>query len=460
MLLAVLTARSQTPADPQAIPKREPAIVTSVHATQDARGNPSVEIVTSHPVLPTILMLDSPPRLVVDLANARIGLTKKRTPVLEEDMLTLRAEQYKEDPPITRIVLDLLVTYAYTWDVSGDTLTVRLKPVEKPKAAVQKKSPYQVPQVLSVAPSAAPVAVPVTSGVGEVVLAGKQFAAGSTLTAGSDTAVLRLSRGGDVLVCPRTTVSVTPSKNTRDLMFGMSTGGLETHYAIASSADTVVTPDFRILFAGPGEFDYAISADSQGTTCVRALKGNTSSAIVSELMGERFYQVKPDEQVVFRSGQIDKVDAAIPPECGCPAPVPVTQTDVASTKPIQESPLPANSTLAQAPAPPESAAKGTDNTSQVLSHGPEIRPLPASQPNDVHIQVEAPMVFHGKNGSAAPPLPTSEADALPVMESSSRRVQLDAQVEPPPAAPPATPAKPRRPGVFHRIGKIFSALWQ
>jgi AMIN domain len=472
VLLAVLgfgRAWSQDAPDQKANPaKPEAAVLTSVRVVHE-RGVPAVEVVSTHPVVPTISMLDSPPRLVIDLSNARMGLLHKRIPVLKENILTIRAEQYQIEPPVTRIVLDLLVPYGYTWDVAGNRLMVRLKPpgdsnTNDDANATRKKTPFQPPQVLSVTPADVPAVVPVTSGVGEVVLAGKRFSAGSALTAGSDTAVLHLSRGGEVRVCPGTTVSVTPSKTTKDLMLGMSTGAMETHYALAAAADTLLTPDFRILFAGPGEFDYAISTDAHGNTCVRTLPGNNSSAIVSELIGDRVYQVKATEQVVFHSGRIDKVDTDVPLECGCPPPVPVMRTDAAPA-PLPDAALPANATLALAGAsetatkPGAAAANAKNDAPQTLSSGPETQPLPPSQPGDVHIQVEAPFVFNGKNRAQTPPPPTDEAAALPVTESSPRPARLETEVQPPPTPAPSTPAKAEHHGLLRRIGRFFVAIF-
>jgi AMIN domain len=459
--LVVMSARSQNPAPDGTHQKAnssqaEAAVVTSVRVVQD-RGVPAIEVVSTYPVVPAIQSLDSPPRLVIDLSNARMGLPHKRIPVLQENILTIRAEQYQKNPPITRIVLDLLAPYGYTWDVAGNRLMVRLTPAGDANADSQKVG-LQPPQVLSLAASA-PAVVPVTGGERGIVLAGSRVAAGSSLTAGSDTAVLRLSRGGEVRVCPGTTVSVTPSKNEKDLMLGMSTGALETHYALDASADTVLTPDFRILFAGPGEFHYAISTDSHGNTCVRALMGNTSSAIVSELMGDRIYQVKPAEQAVFHSGRIDKVDADVPLECGCPPPVPVMRTD-SPPAPVPDSESPANASLAQGGASSETAATPENDAHQALSSGPETQPLPPAHANDVHIQVDAPFVFHARKSPAAPPAPTDEAAALPVMASSARPVRLEAQVQPPPAPAPGPPAKAGHHGLLRRIKGFLAAIFR
>jgi hypothetical protein len=445
--LVVPSAWSQAGAKGISIARPAPAkpeigVVTSVNVVHD-RGVPALEILSTLPSVPSIQFLDSPPRLVIDLLHARVGLKQKRIEVQQENILAIRAEQYQEDPPVARIVLDLQAAYGYTWDEAGNRLMIRLKPAED-KNASGKKTRSQAPKVLSLGSARAPAVVPITGKTGNIV-ADSSLAAGSSLTAGSQTAVLRLTRGGEVRICPGTTVSVTPAKNARDLMLGMSTGALETHYTLAASADTVMTPDFRISFAGPGEFDFAVSADSRGSTCVRALGGNASSAIVTELLGDRVYQVKPTEQAVFRSGRIDQVDSNVPLECGCPPPVPVMEAESAAA--------PENSATANA-----AAADGP----RTLSTGPETRPLPPSQADGVHVQVDAPFVFRGKKDSAAPPPALDEVAALPVIAPPPRPVQLEVEITPPPAYVSKNTTRhasaPRR--FLRRLKGIFAALFQ
>jgi hypothetical protein len=249
-------------------------------------------------------------------------------------------------------------------------------------------------------------------------------------------------------------------------MLGMSTGALEAHYSLDASADSVMTPDFRILFAGPGQFHYAISADSRGNTCVRALMGNTSSAIVSELMGDRIYQVKPTEQAVFRTGQIDKVDTDVPLECGCPPPSNLLRTQAPATAPVPDSNLPARAHLGDGSAAPETAAGVAGETSSsstlstaTLSTGPETAALPPSQSNEVHVHVDAPFVFSAKDQATIPAAPVQAASELPVADSSGRQVHLDAIVQAPPAPAPPTPAKGQRHGFFRRLKGFFSGMF-
>jgi hypothetical protein len=427
-----------------------PRVIRSVRIVHE-KGVPAVEIVSSGSVIPEIQTLESPPRLVIDLPNSRLGLIQRRIEIQKENILAIRVNQFRNNPPVTRIVLDLLAPYGHSWDGAANRLMVRLKPPEDVNAGKQTFDP-ETATGFSLTKDAS--VVPVTGGTGSMAMSGSRIGEGSSVTAGSDTTILHLPRGGEVRVCPGTTVSVSPSQSKRDLMFGMSTGAIETHYTLAASADAVLTPDFRIMFAGPGEFHYAISADSHGNTCVRALKGNTSSAIVSELMGDRIYQVKPNEQAVFRLGQIDKVDADVPLECGCPPPPPVMRTSNPAVQPLPDSQLPSKVRLGGSE---PAASSPTATTDTRLSSGPETAPLPATQPNDVHVQVDAPFVFNARNRpAAAPPPPVEAIRDLPLDDSPERQVHLDAIVQ----SPPPEKQPPEHRGFFGRVKGFFSAIFR
>ena len=430
-----------------------PRTITSVRIVHE-KGVPAVEIISTGTVIPQIQALESPPRLVIDLPNSRLGLIDKHIEVQKENILAIRVGQYRSQPPVTRIVLDLLAPYGHTWDGAGHRLMVRLKPPEDENAAKEATSPKpQLEQGFTLTTDAS--VVPVAESAGSAGLSAGHLGAGSSVTAGSDTTILHLPRGGEVRICPGTTLSVTPSQSKRDLMFGMNTGAIETHYTLNVAADAVLTPDFRIMFAGPGEFHFAISADSHGNTCVRTLKGNTSSAIVSELMGDRIYQVRPTEQAVFRAGRIDKVDTDVPLECGCPPPPPALRASVPPANPLDAN---SSTKMPSGGAPGNSRDNGqADAAVTRLSNGPETAPLPPSQPDDERVQVDAPLVFNAKDRAGVAPPPVESAKNVraeeSLAESPSRQIHLDAVVEPP-------PDKPQHLGFFARVKGFFASIFK
>jgi hypothetical protein len=458
---------SQTPVKPgaktgsksAAVPASKIAAIKSFRIVQEKDG-PAVEILSTKPLVPSIQAISDPDRLVIDLPNARLDTQQKRISVQADQISAIRADQFQQNPPVARVVLDLLAPRAYTWDGAGNRLVVHLG--KNPNQA--GSSPFQQPTVVSLTPAPQPVVAAVRA-AGPLALAGNDNNndAGSAITAGPDTAVLRLSSGGEVHVCPGTTVSVTPSQNRHNLMLSMNTGALEAHFALDASSDSVMTPDFRILLVGPGEFHYAISADSQGNTCVRALPGNTASAIVSELLGDRTYQVKATDQLMFRSGQLDRVDMAVPLECGCPPPrdAPMRAT---SDLPMQsQAPPPVNAS--RAPVAEAVQAESAPATSLPATGVPAAAaPLDASvAPNELHVQIEAPFVFHA---TGPPPAPVEDVRALP-LDSRPREAPAVAAPLPPAANESPKPAgtetasanHPPR-GFFKRLGGFFAALFR
>jgi hypothetical protein len=427
------------------------AVIKSFRIVQEKDGQ-AVEILSTQPLIPSIQAVSNPERLVIDLPNARLETRRKRISVQADQISTIRADQFQQNPPVARVVVDLLAPRAYTWDAAGNRLVVHLG--KNPNPA--RSSPFEPPTVPSLTPAPQPTVAAVRT-AGPLALAGNGAGGGSSITAGPDTAVLSLSSGGEVHVCPGTTVAVTPSQNRHNVMLSMNTGALEAHFALDASSDSVITPDFRILLVGPGEFHYAISADNQGNTCVRALPGNTASAIVTELLGDRTYQVKATDQLVFRSGQLDRVDMAVPLECGCPPPRDAPAR-AANDLPTQSRALPP---LNASAAPVAETAHAESAPSAGVPAA--AAPLDASvAPNELHVQVEAPFVFHA---TGPPPAPVEDVRALPLDSRPRATPALAAPL--PPANKTPKPAgtetasanhAPAR-GFFRKLGGFFAAIF-
>jgi len=315
---------------------------------------------------------------------------------------------------------------------------------------------------------------------GSVILAagGTRVGSGSTVSAGRSAASLRLDRGGEVRVCPGTSVSVTAASKSKGLLLSLNGGTIETHYSVASSADTVQTPDFRILFPGPGDFHFAVSADASGNACVRALEGNTASIVVAEMMGDGSYQVRPNEQVTFSAG---KVSNAVPfGRCGCAPAREALRVDANSPKPtavysVNNAILPTPPISIPVPEvkPPDSKPEPTATTAEAKPAQPDPAPEPAtaaaplpSKPDDVHVQVEVPMVYSADAAAAnavaavpaAPPAPPQEPVYLPAdVYMALFRPVMDMPVVSP-TAPPAKPQKEKK-GFFGRLRSLFGGMF-
>jgi hypothetical protein len=267
---------------------------------------------------------------------------------------------------------------------------------------------------------------------GGVVLAnsGTKVLSGSSIAAGEQAATLKLERGGSMLICRGTSLAVTTSQNGRQLMFSMNAGNIEMDYPIGAAADNLLTPDFRLLLPGPGQLHLAVRVSAKGDTCVQSLGSNSSAVVVSEGMGDASYQVKANEAVLFKGGNIA---GATPTResCGCPPPPP---TQVAKLTP-----------------PPPSEPK------------PEAAKADPPPP-ETHMVVDAPFIYR-----ASDPVDLTENVAHLHMET--KPLNLDPAVLPPPttSAKKAKPTKSEaasnaqqteeKRGFFAKLGAFFAAIF-
>jgi type IV pilus assembly protein PilQ len=95
-----------------------------------------VEIASSAPVTPKVMKLTGPDRVVIDFPNAVPSSAQKEILVNSREIKAVRLGRYQTNPPVTRVVVDLVSPQDYDIASVGNTVAVRLRPTmaqaEKP----------------------------------------------------------------------------------------------------------------------------------------------------------------------------------------------------------------------------------------------------------------------------------------------------------------------------------------
>jgi hypothetical protein len=271
---------------------------------------------------------------------------------------------------------------------------------------------------------------------------------GSQLTAGIAPAILRLVRGGQVRLCPRTGLTV--NRGGPGLMLGIGAGAIEIDYRLDKfAADLLVTPDFNVRLVGPGVYHWAVGVTSKGDTCFKPLRGNTAGIVVSELLGSDSYGLIADERADFPGGKLAN-HSSLDGECGCPPPPATVAADPADTKPTPPPVVPTNDVTA---------------------------PLPPQRPGETHVEVETPFVFSARAAGGTRPNTVAKLrfSSLPNVVFVQEQVEPDVLVETPaevsakeakPAPEPAADpngqkdeAKKEKKGLMGRVKGFFGSIF-
>jgi hypothetical protein len=256
---------------------------------------------------------------------------------------------------------------------------------------------------------------------------------GAQIDAAQRSATIRLQRGGELVICPQSGVTLTSSASGRDQLIGVSRGSVEAHYPLAQNSDTVMTPDFRLQLKGPARFDVGVGLFANGDACIESQPSSTGTVGVSELFGEGVFEVQPGERWLFSNSTVSGAQRDPQVTCGCPAPP--QQQKVALSEmgfPEEQSRQAAEAIAAGKPVPETLPAASI----------PSI-----SAPGAVHMQIDAPMIFRAEE--AGPPLPPLVARAA--LRPASFPAIPTPQVAPPPKA--------EKKGWFRRFGSAIARMF-
>jgi hypothetical protein len=265
--------------------------------------------------------------------------------------------------------------------------------------------------------SATPGGAATVSGALEVTGGRALIAASGAVTAGGKANTdVSLPQRGSLRVCASTTVKLAadrsvPSGDLPGLLIALDHGAIETAFTAGANADTVLTPDFRILIGGPGSTRVKIRLADHGDTCIDNPGANAPYVLVTSVFDGSLYRVQSGQRVMLQHGSTHEVIDQEREPCGCP--------------PVEP--------------------KGNDFP---LAQSAGLAPLSGAKPG--------PLMQDGKPAVAAPPLVRNGdgAAAAPVGAAIAPQAGTAAT-----AAPAADKPAQKKSGFFTRVGHFFRRIF-
>jgi len=278
-------------------------------------------------------------------------------------------------------------------------------------AAPQPPSPDAGPIAIVPLDSKNPDRAATVTGALEVSQGKAIIVASGAVTSGAETTEVVLPRRGVLRVCASTTVKLAadasvPAGEVPGLLMAMDHGAVEASFAAGRNSDILLTPDFRILIAGPGAAEVKVRLGQQGDTCVDNAGIDAPYVLVTGVFDGGAYRVQPGQRVMFQHGSLHEVVDQEKEPCGCPPP---------AAPQGNEFPLAQSEGLAPLPAPAPSAANQSSTPTQLVE----------------------PLVY-----KSADHAPQAAAEATPAASAAAN----------PPAAKPAPKKKS---GFLGGIGRFF-----
>ncbi|HEV2484011.1 MAG TPA: hypothetical protein VGT08_00600 [Terracidiphilus sp.] len=268
-------------------------------------------------------------------------------------------------------------------------------------------SDAQAPQTVPTAPSAQTAEIPATEGhpIAIVPLDSKipgfaaevtgalrvnngraLIAANGAITAGSQSTQVTLPYRGTLLICAYTIVKLAADSSISagqvpGLMMAMDHGAVEMSLATSRDSDILLTPDFRILIAGPGAAELKVRLGPHGDTCVDNAGANAPYVLVSSVFDGGAYRVQPGQRVMFQHGSLHEVVDQEKESCGCPPAEPKgNDFPVAQSEGLAPMPKPVPTSPSQNPTSTQPAVAPLVYNSAEHTPQPVSLPEPASAP--------------------------------------------------------------------------------